>query len=46
VLKGLKLKVVEEPSSHKFAPDNDKEASLVEYGKQFSLKLLEDCGQQ
>ena len=46
VLRGLKLRVVEEPAAHKFSPDNDKEKSLVEYGKQFSLKLLEDCGQQ
>lgn len=44
VMRGLKLKVVEEPASYKFSPDNDKETLLVEYGKQFSIKLLEDCG--
>jgi flavorubredoxin len=43
VLRGLKLKVVEEPAAFRFSPDNDKETALVEFGINFSKKLLEDC---
>ncbi|MBE0675975.1 MAG: FprA family A-type flavoprotein [Bacteroidales bacterium] len=46
VLKSLKLKVMEEPAAFKFSPDNDKGEALVEYGKAFGEKMLEECGQQ
>jgi hypothetical protein len=37
---------MEEPAAFKFSPDNDKETALVEYGKAFGEKMLEECGQQ
>jgi NADH oxidase (H2O-forming) len=46
VLRGLKLKVLDEPSAHRFSPDNDKSVALIEYGRQFSEKLLEECGKE
>ncbi|MBM3419903.1 MAG: FprA family A-type flavoprotein [Bacteroidetes bacterium] len=46
VLRGLKLKVIEDPAAFKFSPDNDKETALVEYGRRFSEKLLEECSKQ
>jgi flavorubredoxin len=43
VLRGLKLKLMDEPAAFKFSPDNDKETALIEYGQKFSEKLLEEC---
>jgi len=43
VLRNLKLRVAEDPVSVKFSPDNDKGDSLVEYGRQFRIRLMEDC---
>lgn len=43
VLRGLKLKVIDDPAAFKFSPDNDKEDALLDYGRRFSEKLLEEC---
>jgi NADH oxidase (H2O-forming) len=46
VLRGLKLKVMDDTASFKFSPDNDKEAALIEYGKAFAGRLLQECGKE
>ncbi len=44
VFKSLKLDFFDEPAAHKFAPGNEKEEALVEYGRAFGKRVLEKCG--
>ena len=42
-LKNLKLKVFDEPAGFKFAPRLEKKAALIEFGRKFAKRVLENC---
>jgi Uncharacterized flavoproteins len=46
ILRGLKLKIFEEPATFKFLPSGQKEDTLKEFGRRFSMKFEEECSQK
>lgn len=42
-LRNLKLKVFDDTAAFKFAPGGSKKDQLIEFGRQFAQKILEDC---
>lgn len=45
-LRLLKLNVFDGNGSFKFAPGGQKAEMLIEYGRKFATKFLEQCGQE
>ncbi len=43
-LKNLKLFVFEEPAYFKFSPAGPKEESLIEFGRRFAKRFINECG--
>jgi flavorubredoxin len=41
--RNLKLRIFDETASFKFAPGGDKKDELIEFGKRFALKIMENC---
>jgi NADH oxidase (H2O-forming) len=43
-LRLLKLKIFEETAAFKFSPDNHKKENLIEFGRNFAERYIQECG--